>query len=170
MKKLKGVFKPLKCYFKGNLHSDWFPMLWCSKPAFIHIMSVDVGWKDKYDTPRYEYPPAIWIHLFGINLIWYWDIKRDEYTDDYWEQALWYLHYYHTYSQGLLDKPNIEKAKEAIIEAGKILAKQRGLPFDISISFGAVEFGPENSDLNTLITLADKEQYIEKRKHHAGRK
>ena len=65
---------------------------------------------------------------------------------------------------------HIEKAKEAIIEAGKILAKQRGLPFDISISFGAVEFGPENSDLNTLITLADKEQYIEKRKHHAGRK
>lgn len=113
MKKLKGVFKPLKCYFRGNLHSDWFPMLWCSKPAFIHIMSVDVGWKDKYDTPRYEYPPAIWIHLFGINLIWYWDVKRNGYTDDYWEQALWYLHYYHTYSQGLLDKPNIEKAKEA---------------------------------------------------------
>ena len=65
---------------------------------------------------------------------------------------------------------HIEKAKEAIKEAGRILAKQNGLPFDISISFGAVEFGPENSDLNTLITLADKEQYIEKRKHHAGRK
>ena len=65
---------------------------------------------------------------------------------------------------------HIEKAKEAIKEAGRILAKQHGLPFDISISFGAVEFGPDNSDLNTLITLADKEQYIEKRKHHAGRK
>jgi hypothetical protein len=79
----------------------------------------DVGWKDKYDTPRFEYPPYIWIHIYKWNWVWYWDFSKSfglanpkEYIDEYWEQALWYLYYYNTYSQGLLDKPNIEKAKE----------------------------------------------------------
>lgn len=113
MKKLKGVFKPLKCYFKWNTNTDWFPMLWCSKPAYIHIMSVDVGWKDKFDSPRYEYPPAIWIHLFKLNLIWYWELPNEKYMDDYWEQALWYLYYYKNISYGRLDAPDIKKAKES---------------------------------------------------------
>ena len=63
-----------------------------------------------------------------------------------------------------------EKTRDTIDELGKTIAKKNGLPFEIRISFGAVEFNSEQSDLNTLITLADKEQYIEKRKHHAGRK
>ena len=114
MKKLKGIFKPLKCYFKWSTN-NWYPMIWCSKPAYVHIMSVDVGWKDKYDSPRYEYSPAIWIHIFKFNLIWYWDLPLHEhkYINDYWEQALWYLYYTNTISQGLLDKPNIKKAKES---------------------------------------------------------
>lgn len=113
MKKLKGVFKPLKCKFKTNLHDDWFPLLWCSKPSFLHILSVDVGWKDKWDTPRYEYPPAIWIHIFKLNLIWYWELPNNKYMDNYWEQALWYLYYYHNISYGRLDAPDIKKAKES---------------------------------------------------------
>ena len=113
MKKLKGIFKPLKCYFKWNTNEDWFPMLWCSEPAYIHIMSVDVGWKDKFDSPRYEYPPAIWIHLFKLNRIWYWELPNEGYMDDYWEQALWYLYYYRNISYGRLDAPDIKKAKES---------------------------------------------------------
>ena len=113
MKKLKGVFKPLKCYFKWNTNTDWFPMIWYSEPAYIHIMSVDVGWKDKFDSPRYEYPPAIWIHLFKLNLIWYWKLPNEKYMDDYWEQALWYLYYYKNISYGRLDIPDIKKAKES---------------------------------------------------------
>ena len=67
IKKLKGIFKPLKRYFRYSFKEwDYSPVLWCSRPAYIHIMSVDVGWKDKFDTPRYEYPPAIWIHIFNI--------------------------------------------------------------------------------------------------------
>ena len=114
MKKLKGVFKPLKYYFKWNTNTDWFPMLWCSKPAYIHIMSVDVGWKDKFDSPRYEYPPAIWIHLFKLNLIWYWELPNEKYMDDYWEQALWYLYYssYNKEKKGY-DKLDINKAKKS---------------------------------------------------------
>ena len=113
MKKLKGIFKPLKCYFKWNTNEDWFPMLWCSEPAYIHIMSVDGGWKDKFDSPRYEYPPAIWIHLFKLNFIWYWELPDEGYMDDYWEQALWYLYYYRNISYGRLDAPDIKKAKES---------------------------------------------------------
>jgi hypothetical protein len=119
--KLKGIFKPLKCYFKFDVNK-WtpYPVLWVSKPAYIHIMFHDVTWKDKFDTPRYEVPPYIWIHLFKWNFLWYWNLPdtieynlKSDYIDDYWEQALWYLYYYNTYSQGLLDEPNIEKARES---------------------------------------------------------
>ena len=120
MRKLKGVFKSLFCYYKTS-KSDFapYPVLWVSKPLFIHIISSDVGWKDKYDTPRYEYPPYIWIHIYKWNFVWHWDLPDNLFFDsknnveDYWEQALWYLYYYNTYSQGLLDKPDIDKAKES---------------------------------------------------------
>ena len=112
MNKVKGVFIPLKRYFKFS-KEDWFPVLWVSNPSKIQIIFHDVMWKDKYDTPRYECCPYIWIHLFGYNFIWYWTLPEHlKYIEEYWEQALWYLYYYNTYSQGLLDKPNIEKAKE----------------------------------------------------------
>lgn len=111
MKKLKGVFIPLKRHFKYGRKIS-YPFLYCPKPAYITIRSCDVGWKDKWDTPRYENPPYIWIHLFGFNLIWYWKLDSQE-TDDYWEQALWYLYYYNTYSQGLLDSPYIKNAIES---------------------------------------------------------
>lgn len=111
MKKLKGVFKPLKVYFKCG--KSWYPILWCSRPYPIHIMSGDVMWKDKYDTPRYENPPYVWIHLFGFNLVWYWALSRQESMDNYWEQALWYLYYYRNISYGILDVPDINKAEES---------------------------------------------------------
>ena len=63
-----------------------------------------------------------------------------------------------------------EKLKAKIKEACKTLSKKNGLPFEISISFGAVEFDSEHCNLETLIQLADKEQYKEKRKHHSARK
>lgn len=121
MNKLRGTFKPLKCYFKFNI-GKWapYPVLWVSKPSYIQIMFKDIGWKDKYDTPRFEHYPYIWIHIYKWNFVWYWDFSKSfklanpkEYIDEYWEQALWYLYYYNTYSQGLLDKPDIEKAKES---------------------------------------------------------
>ena len=88
MNKLKGVFKPLNCYFKFS-KKDHYPVLWCSKVKLIHIISRDVMWKDKYDSPRYECSPYIWIHLFGFNFIWYWDLPENLdhfYIEDYWEQ------------------------------------------------------------------------------------
>ncbi len=111
MKKIKGVFKPLKCYFKiGKIPTGWY-----SNPSYITIVSQDVEWKDKWDSPRYEGYPFIWIHIFNINLLWYWELpihlNRD--IDQYWEQVLWYLYYYTTLSYGRLDKPDIRRAKES---------------------------------------------------------
>ena len=120
MNKLKGIFKPLKCYFRftKDIYAP-YPVLWVSKPAFVQIMFHDIGWKDKYDTPRFEYHPYIWIHIYKLNFVWYWGLSdsigydpKVDHINDYWEQALWYLYYYNTYSQGLLDEPNIEKARE----------------------------------------------------------
>lgn len=107
--KVRGIFKPPKCKFKFRVGDNWYPVLWCSKPAFIQIMSYDIQWKDKYDTPRYEYPPAVWIHLFKWNFIWYWTIEGQE---QYWEQALWYLYYSGTITQELNKVPNIEIARK----------------------------------------------------------
>ena len=114
MNKLKGVFKPLQCYFRCGL--SWYPVLWCSKPTPIKIHIDDLIWKDKWDTPRYEACPHIWIHLFGFNIIWYWDLPESLLVagyniDEYWEQALWYLYYHNTYSQGLLPEPDINAAR-----------------------------------------------------------
>lgn len=97
--KLKGVFKPLKRYFRfGWGLWNYHPVLWCSKPSFIHIIFQDVMWKDKYNSPRYEVPPYIWIHIWKFNFIWWWEYSHDILeTDEYWEQALWYLFYYNEY-------------------------------------------------------------------------
>lgn len=113
MKQLKGVFKPLRCYFSSG--KTWKPILWCSNPAWFQIKTSDVDWKDKFDTPRYEGPPYVWIHLYKWNLIWYWDLDLhydSSEINQYWEQALWYLHYTGTFSQGLISEPDIEKAKK----------------------------------------------------------
>ena len=111
MKQLKGVFKPLKCYFRCTFEEwNYSPVLWCNRPSIIQILFRDVMWKDKYNTPRYEVPPYIWIHIYKLNLVWYWDLSPNFYlenpdnlVDDYWEQALWYLFYSNKF---------IEKAKE----------------------------------------------------------
>lgn len=112
MKQLKGVFIPLKLKFKISRKS-WYPILWCSKPSFIHIRSNDVIWKDKWDTPRFENCPHIWIHLFGLNIIWYWTLESELDETDYWEQALWYLYYYSNISYGKLSGPDIQRARES---------------------------------------------------------
>ena len=118
MKQLKGVFKPLKCYFRCTFEEwNYSPVLWCNRPSIIQILFRDVMWKDKYNTPRYEVPPYIWFHIYKLNLVWYWDLSPNLYlenpdnlVDDYWEQALWYLYYFDNTSYGC-DSPNIEKAK-----------------------------------------------------------
>ena len=62
---------------------------------------------------------------------------------------------------------HLKKTKEALKHACKSVSKENNLPFEISISFGAVEYGPDNCNLQQLLKAADKEQYKEKHKYHA---
>lgn len=64
----------------------------------------------------------------------------------------------------------IEKIKAKIKDTCKKVSEENNLPYTISISFGAVEFNKENHNLDELIKLADKEQYLAKRQHHLERK
>ena len=65
---------------------------------------------------------------------------------------------------------HVDKIKTKIKEVCKEISLANKLPFEISISFGAVEFNSENHNLETLIKLADKEQYSAKHRHHLERK
>ena len=111
MNKLKKIFIPLQRRIIFGGKHIYYPFIYCPKPTYILIRCCDVMWKDKDEAPRYECPPYIWIHLFGINLIFYWTLVDKELDiDDYWEQALWYLYYYKMYSQ---NSPNIVYARES---------------------------------------------------------
>jgi len=60
---------------------------------------VRLGWKDKFGTPRFEYPPTIGFILFNLQLhIWLYG------DHNYWEQILWT----EFYNYGI-----VEKAREA---------------------------------------------------------
>ena len=65
---------------------------------------------------------------------------------------------------------HINQIKDKIKQTCKKVSDENKLPFDISLSFGAVEFNKENHNLEALINLADKEQYSSKRRHHLARK
>lgn len=114
MRLLKGVFKPLKMKFIWG-KNIYHPFIYVRNPAIFHFRSCDVSWKDKYDTPRYEGAPYVWLSLFGMEFLWYWIYESDEFSDneDYWEQALWYLYYHRDISYGVLDTPDINKARDS---------------------------------------------------------
>ena len=111
LKQLKGVFKPLKLHFKcGKNH---YPVFWAGRIEPIQIVKSDVGWKDKFDSPRFEWSPYFWIHLFGFNLVWYW-LPDGCITDQYWEQALWYLYYTNNLSfQASNGESRMDKARNS---------------------------------------------------------
>lgn len=69
-----------------------------------------------------------------------------------------------------LDLDTFENIKAKIEKVSKAYSKKNGLPFEISISVGAIEFSPEDHDINILLKKADELQYIEKRRKHAERK
>lgn len=57
----------------------------------ISINSSELGWKDKYNTPRFEWAPSFKIFFFKWQYcIW---LSSDSSRDAYWEMFLWYLYY-----------------------------------------------------------------------------
>jgi hypothetical protein len=68
----------------------------------IRIHSNELGWKDKWDSPRYEWSPAFYIFFFKWQFCIWWN-SPIEYNDKYYEQILWYICY---------SGKDIKKAKE----------------------------------------------------------
>ena len=90
--KILKVFK--RCPFKihiGKYHYIMFSDPIRNRP--IEILFTGLGWKDKYNSPRYEYPPNILFKFFNIEfrIIWTWE----DYLKDtiYWEDVLSYYEY-----------------------------------------------------------------------------
>lgn len=99
-RKLKNVFIPLKRTFVHGRYGGGFNLYLLHKNDFwIDIEVHDVGWKDKYNSPRYENSPIIAFCLLGYVIGWTWKLEDKEdssnywTTSDYWEQALWYIYY-----------------------------------------------------------------------------
>lgn len=90
--KILKVFK--KCPFK--IHIGKYSYIMFSDPIRnrpIEILFTGLGWKDKYNSPRYEYPPNILFKFFNFEfrIIWTWgDYLKDTI---YWEDVLSYYEY-----------------------------------------------------------------------------
>lgn len=100
------IFIDLPKHIKIGLWREiaMFPVYKGNLAKILDVDVCDVWWKDKYDTPRFEYSPRIQITLFWrwTLLIW-WGFKNEDWrewsNDRYWEQYLWTQYY----SEGQID-------------------------------------------------------------------
>ena len=59
-------------------------------PIMYHIN--DLGWKDKYNSPRFEWSPAFHIFLFKWQFCVWWKSPNNN-EDNYWEMFLFWKYY-----------------------------------------------------------------------------
>lgn len=124
---IKGVFKlPKKRYYFGKVRYGspyMFPWNYCGsiirirnfKPQYnrlkyfkfgsyfvfygypIKISKVELGWKDKFNSPRFEWSPQFHIYAFGLQFCIFWNAPGDDVdkydVDKYYEMILHYLYY-----------------------------------------------------------------------------
>jgi len=96
-RKTKGLFVKPKCSFRffKDIQSNCPYVYIPNVPSLLCIRSCSVGWKDKYNSPRHEEDPYIWVcffRKFGFSINWY--IPGESYRDYiYWEYLLDYLYY-----------------------------------------------------------------------------
>lgn len=99
----REYFKIPKCtinFFINPIHNC--PYINLNRIAkILDITSCDIMWKDKYNSPRHERSPYIWVCFFkkfGFSLNWH-TYYRDEFNMKqigdiyYWEYLLDYLYY-----------------------------------------------------------------------------
>lgn len=121
-KSIKGVFKlPVKKYYIGKIeHGCPYFTPWNfnsniltirkKRPQFlrcnyfklfgyeisygwpISIVKYDLGWKDKFNSPRFEWSPSFQIWFFRWQFCIWW-VSPENNEDKYWEMVLWYLYY-----------------------------------------------------------------------------
>jgi len=100
----RNVFKKPKVNVYFGKWATGLPVY--KSKCFIKIYHYDLYWKDKYDTPRFEFAPAFNLILFGNWQLFIWlsnPIGNNMLDDDYWEQMLWYLYYYKNYERNCPD-------------------------------------------------------------------
>ena len=91
--------KPKCRIFFGNWYKVPGPGIYLGNVArILDICIAGLQWKDKYDTPRFERPPALKItffRYFSISVIWNVQEDWDNHLlmDDYWEQLVWTYYY-----------------------------------------------------------------------------
>ena len=68
----------------------------------ISIQNINLGWKDKYNSPRFEWFPMFQIYLFNYQFCIFYQSPDEKDDDLYYEMILWYLYY---------SNKNIEEAK-----------------------------------------------------------
>jgi hypothetical protein len=63
-------------------------------PVFIY--NGELGWKDKFNSPRLEWSPCFILYLFKWQFCIFWsapDSVDNRSDDEYYEMILWYLYY-----------------------------------------------------------------------------
>jgi hypothetical protein len=58
----------------------------------IYIYWHGLGWKDKYNSPRFEWSPAFYMFFFKCQFVIHW-VSPNKNNDTYYEMILWYLKY-----------------------------------------------------------------------------
>lgn len=58
----------------------------------IKYSKIDIVWKDKFNSPRYEFGPFSHLYFFGLIFEKSYSVPVD-FEDSYYEQALWYIFY-----------------------------------------------------------------------------
>lgn len=85
--KIKKYFKPIKPKFQWTFRR--------ANDAKIFLLEAyDLMWKDKYNSPRHEFNPRIFISLFNyVHLCIHWTLGDSMDDMVYWEAALNWLYY-----------------------------------------------------------------------------
>ena len=102
----KTYRKALDCFKAPKKHIyigkviQGFPLYYSSHGKILTVWSNDIIWKDKFNSPRFEFPASINICFFRKWQIYIcWESPVKEYhsffclDDCYWEAVLWYLYY-----------------------------------------------------------------------------
>lgn len=59
----------------------------------VMICKSELGWKDKYNTPRFEWCPFWYLYIFNYQFCIWWIHPVGDHPDRYWEQIIWYIIY-----------------------------------------------------------------------------
>lgn len=72
-----------------NIFNNWY---WLQLGWPIYIYWHGLGWKDKFDSPRFEWTPAFYIFFFNYQFCTHW-CSPDGDNDKYYEMILWWKNY-----------------------------------------------------------------------------